>query len=217
VLRLVVIPSLRSDNVGMSLLLIIFQIVVLVFSVVLHEVSHGYVAEQLGDPTARRLGRLTLNPLKHLDPFGSVILPLLLALLPGGIVFGWAKPVPYDPRNLRNPERGGAIIAAAGPLTNFILAAVFALVIRVLQLPLPLEILFGYIVYINVSLGIFNLVPIPPLDGSKVLFGFIPAFAPELRMMLERYGLFVLIFFIAMGAPFLGPIIGALVRFLIGG
>ena len=208
----------------MSLLLIIFQIVVLVFSVVLHEVSHGYVAEQLGDPTARRLGRLTLNPLKHLDPFGSVILPLLLALMPGGIVFGWAKPVPYDPRNLKNPERGGALIAAAGPLTNLILAAVFAVAIRVLPL-LPfsetllaaLATLFINIVIINASLAVFNLVPIPPLDGSKVLFGFIPAFAPELRMMLERYGLFVLIFFIAMGAPFLGPIIGALVRFLIGG
>jgi Zn-dependent protease len=207
----------------MESIFLIFQVVVLVFSAVLHEVAHGFVAEQLGDPTARRMGRLTLNPLKHIDPFGSIILPLLLSLVPGGVVFGWAKPVPYDPRFLKRPERDAALIAAAGPATNLVLAAIFGIAVRVLsaQASLPNSLLylgdlFSIIVIINVSLAVFNMVPLPPLDGSKVLFGFLPPAAQGMRHALERYGLFILIFFIAAGASYLGPIISALVRLFIG-
>ncbi|MEK7512917.1 MAG: site-2 protease family protein [Patescibacteria group bacterium] len=201
--------------------LFLFQLIVLVFSIVLHEVSHGFIAERLGDPTARLMGRLTLNPLKHLDPFGSVILPLLLSLIPGGVIFGWAKPVPYDPRNLRHPERDGALIAVAGPISNFALALVFGLVIRVLglfQLSGPF-IFFGellaIVVLINLALAVFNLIPIPPLDGSKVLFAFLPS-QSVWRAMLSRYGFIILLAFIMFGVPFIGPVVFALFRFLIG-
>ena len=171
----------------MDLPLIFFKIIVLVFSVVIHEVSHGFVAEHLGDPTARQAGRLTLNPLKHLDLFGSVILPLMMAILPGGVILGWAKPVPYNPQNLKNPEKGGAIIAAVGPLSNLTLAIIFGLVYRLLSLFAPAENflvlsdLLNMIILVNISLAVFNLVPIPPLDGSKVLLLFLPPSAYNFR------------------------------------
>src|SRR3989344_5382087 len=111
----------------------IFQIIVLIFSVVIHEVSHGYVAEYLGDPTARLAGRLTLNPIKHIDPFGSGILPVILVITHSPILFGWAKPVPYNPYNLRDPISGGAKIAAAGPISNLLLALIFAIAFRVMN------------------------------------------------------------------------------------
>lgn len=203
---------------------VIFIIIVLIFSVVIHEVSHGLVAERLGDPTARRLGRLTLNPLRHLDPFGSVILPLLLSLLPGGVIFGWAKPVPYDPRNLKHPVRDAAIIAAAGPLSNFALALIFGLLFRFFAPGAessPLGALFpallARVVVVNVWLGIFNLVPIPPLDGSKVLFWFLPPSAIEVRAFLERYGFFVLLFFIFFGIHLVVPVVLRVVSFFLGG
>ena len=191
---------------------IIFQIIILLFSVVIHEVSHGFIAEKLGDPTARQLGRLTLNPLKHLDPFGSVILPLLLALLPTGIVFGWAKPVPYNPLNLKNPDRDGAIIAAAGPTSNIGIAVVFAIIFRIVhafggQGTELLLALLSYVILINILLAIFNLVPIPPLDGSKVLFAFLPVRAARIRAFLEQYGFLVLVAFIFFGFQFIIPII----------
>jgi Zn-dependent protease len=153
--------------------LIIFQVVVLIFSVIIHEISHGFMAERLGDPTARMAGRLTLNPLRHLDIFGSFIVPLTLAFT-SGIAIGWAKPVPYNPYNLKDPHRGGALIAAAGPAANLFVALVFGLIIRFADrgfLPLDsgLVNLFEIVVYINILLGIFNLLPIPPIDGSKVI------------------------------------------------
>ncbi|MDO8469514.1 MAG: site-2 protease family protein [bacterium] len=199
--------------------LFIFQLLVLLGSVIIHEVAHGAVAERLGDPTARLLGRITLNPLKHIDPVGSILVPLFLSLIPGGVVFGWAKPVPYNPANLKRPDRDGALIALAGPVSNLILAVVFGIVVRVLA-TVP-----GYaafidlatlIVIVNISLAIFNLVPIPPLDGSKLLYAILPASAGALRQTLERYGLFILVAFIWFGAQFLGPIIFTIFRFLVG-
>ncbi|MDP3974691.1 MAG: site-2 protease family protein [Candidatus Jorgensenbacteria bacterium] len=202
---------------------IVFIVIVLIFSVVIHEVSHGVVAERLGDPTARLAGRLTLNPLKHLDPFGSVILPLLLSLLPGGVIFGWAKPVPYDPRNMRHPARDAALVAAAGPVSNIALALVFGLLFQFFSsgggtgaIGELFPTLLAQVVIVNVWLAIFNLIPIPPLDGSKVLFWLLPPAALEVRAFLERYGWFILLFFIFFGIQFIVPLVLRVVSFFLG-
>ncbi|MCL4437640.1 site-2 protease family protein [Patescibacteria group bacterium] len=198
-----------------TIFILIFQLVVLIFSVMIHEVSHGYVADYLGDPTARLAGRLNLNPLNHLDVFGSIILPLTFYVISGGtFVFGWAKPVPYNPYNLRDPKKGGALIAAAGPSSNFILALVFGLAIRGIIFfnilaAASLVALFSVIVYINILLGIFNLVPIAPLDGSKVLYAFLSdnQSGREFMMFMERYGLILVLVFIFFGFQLIIPII----------
>ncbi len=204
----------------------LFAIIVLVFSAVIHEVSHGFIAEKLGDPTARLAGRLTLNPLKHLDPFGSVILPLLLSLLPGGIIFGWAKPVPYNPFNLKKPEKGAALIALAGPLSNLLIAAVLSVVYRLIpffamenQLLLTMGGFISVIILINVILGVFNLVPIPPLDGAKVILPLIPDHARSFKRFFyeqNQYGWLLLIVFLFIGLPLISPIIFGLYHFFIG-
>jgi Zn-dependent protease len=155
---------------------IIFQVVVLLFSVIVHEISHGYVAEWLGDPTARLAGRLTLNPIPHLSFFGMVLMPLL-TYFAWHMPVGAAKPVPYNPYNLKDPRRGGALIALAGPVSNLLLAAIFGAIIRIGEAtgtiaPFVLF-LFSQIVLINVVLAIFNLVPLPPIDGSKVVHLFL--------------------------------------------
>ena len=153
---------------------VVFLVAVIVMSVVIHEVMHGVAADWLGDPTARLQGRLTLNPIPHLDLFGSIILPILTALSPGGFFFGWAKPVPYNPYNLRRaPMWGEAIVAAAGPASNLALALVSGFLIRLQIFPDMVEMLM-YVVAINVSLTVLNLIPIPPLDGSKILGAILP-------------------------------------------
>ncbi|MBI5732969.1 site-2 protease family protein [Candidatus Jorgensenbacteria bacterium] len=201
----------------------IFQLIVLIFSVVIHEVSHGVVAERLGDPTARLAGRLTLNPLKHLDPIGSVVLPLLMLVLNSGVVFGWAKPVPYNPMNLKRPERDGAIVAAVGPLSNLFIAFLFGMVYRFIIPSLggsaTLAVFGGYleiIVTINVLLAVFNLVPIPPLDGSKVLFALLPSEMRGVRFLLEQYGMFLVLIFIFFGFHLITPIIWSLTKLFLG-
>lgn len=193
---------------------LIFQLAVLIFSVMLHEISHGYVAEHLGDPTARQAGRLTLNPAKHIDPFGSVILPFILFAMNSPVLFGWAKPVPYNPAYLKNPKTGAGKIAMAGPLSNLILAAVFGILFRFLPVvgysaDSPIYLFFSTIVLLNLLLAVFNLVPLPPLDGSKVLFSLLPSNETTLRleMFLERYGMFILLFFIFFGLQLITPLI----------
>lgn len=152
----------------------IFVIAIIMFSAVIHEVMHGVAADKLGDPTARYAGRLTLNPVPHLDAIGSVILPLFLALSQSPFLFGWAKPVPYNPYNLfRAPRWGEAIVAGAGPASNFAIAILMGLVIRSGLLE-SLNPILGVVVIVNVMLGIFNLIPIPPLDGSKILPRLLP-------------------------------------------
>ena len=158
----------------MELIDTLFIIAVIVFSVIIHEVMHGVAADQLGDPTARYAGRLTLNPIPHLDLFGSIILPILCAISPGGFLFGWAKPVPYNPYNLfRAPRWGEAIVAFAGPASNLVLAICAGLLIRSQLFPDVTGILM-YVVAINVSLMLLNLIPVPPLDGSKILSSILP-------------------------------------------
>lgn len=168
-----------------------FGIVVLVFSAVVHEVSHGYAADLQGDPTARYAGRLTLNPFAHLDLVGSFILPLLFYTTTG-FIFGYARPVPYNPYNLRNGRWGPALVAAAGPAANFFIAAVFGAIMRFGLVGPSVTELFGLIVLINLVLGVFNMMPVPPLDGSKVLFAFLSFRHNYIEQFMLRYQLVLL-------------------------
>lgn len=195
---------------------IIFSIAILIMSVVVHEVSHGFAANYLGDPTARLSGRLTLNPLPHIDPIGSVLVPLLLFFTNAGVMFGWARPVPVNPYNLRG-KYSEALVAAAGPFSNIALAVFFGLLIRLGgALPDSFLHMATLAVIINIVLAIFNLVPIPPLDGSKILFAFLPYHLQSMRESLERWGFFIVLFFIVFLWQFLTPIIGWLFRLLTG-
>lgn len=190
----------------------IFSIIILIFSVVIHEVSHGYAALFEGDRTAEMQGRLTLNPLKHIDPVGSIIVPALCLLL-GGFMFGWAKPVPINPYNFRNQKWGEAIVALAGPLSNLVLALVFGIVLRFSSnafVNSPTGDILSIIVLINLTLAIFNLIPIPPLDGSRLFFSLLPARFNKMRAMLDRYGLILVLLLIF----FLAPIAYTIVQFL---
>jgi Zn-dependent protease len=207
----------------MNIAITIFEFIVLLFSAVLHEIAHGYEAERLGDPTARNAGRLTLNPLKHLDPFGSILMPILLYIASGGaFFFAAAKPVPYDPRNLKDPRSGSAKIALAGPATNLLLAVIFGIIIRILAyipaVPNFFLTLLAIIVFINILLAIFNCVPIPPLDGSRVLFAALPQTPATYRAMyfLERYGLFLVLIFVFFGFGLLMPIVNFLFALFTG-
>jgi len=188
-------------------------------SVIIHEVAHGYSAYLLGDNTARSHGRLTLNPIKHLDPFGSVFLPLLLILTNAGFVIGWARPVPYNPLNLRNHKMGNLIVSISGIVANLLIAIIFALFIRfgaVLGLPLDFYKISSIIVIVNLVLALFNLIPIPPLDGSKVLFSFLPARLHYIEDFLEKWGIFLLLFFIIFIWDKISPIIFIAFHFLTG-
>lgn len=201
--------------------IILFQLIVLLFSAIIHEVAHGAVADSLGDDTAKSMGRLTLNPIKHLDPFGSFILPLSLYAISGGsFVFGWAKPVPYNPRNLKNPKKDSGLIALAGPLSNIAIAILTGVVYRLAGnapalFPASFLSFLNLIIIINISLAIFNLVPIPPLDGSKALFSVLPRSFLRLTIFLEKYGFFFLIFFLVFGINFIIPVIYAIYSLII--
>ncbi len=152
----------------------IFLIVVIIFSAVIHEVMHGVAADKLGDPTARYAGRLTLNPIPHLDPIGSVLVPVLLAFSGASFFFAWAKPVPYNPYNLRPGRFSEAIVAFAGPLSNLVIALVTGLLMQTIAFAPEVTAILFLIVAVNVMLFLFNLFPIPPLDGSKILSSLLP-------------------------------------------
>lgn len=184
------------------------------FAITVHEVAHGWVAKQFGDRTAQMLGRLTLNPLKHIDPVGTILVPGILLLM-GGFVFGWAKPVPVNQRNLGNPKRDMAIVAVAGPVANLIMALFWALIIRIGTLfvggeeaiGLPLIYMGSAGISINIFLMMLNLLPIPPLDGGRVLAGFLPGPLAYKLNRLEPYGFMILIALIYFGglSLLLGP------------
>ena len=207
----------------MNIAIVIFEFIVLLFSAVLHEIAHGYEAERLGDPTARNAGRLTLNPIVHLDLFGSILLPILLYIASGGaFFFAAAKPVPYNPNNLKNPRTGSVKIALAGPATNLALAIFFGILIRILAyipaIPDSFLSFLAIVVFINILLGIFNLVPIPPLDGSRVLFAALPQTHATFRVMffLERWGMLLVLLFVFFGFQVLMPAINALFQIFTG-
>ena len=189
-------------------------------SVVIHEVCHGYAAEALGDPTARYAGRLSLNPLKHLDPIGSVIVPIMLSLIPPYMVFGWAKPVPVNPYNLKSQRWGEALVALAGPASNFAVALFFGLLIRFNVTGDFLSDSFlritASLVFINLLLAVFNLVPVPPLDGSKILFGLLPQHSFAAQNWIERHSLVLFLFFVFFLWKFVDPAIGLLFRLITG-
>src|SRR3989338_2937437 len=171
----------------------IFSIAILIMSVVIHEVSHGVVANWLGDPTAKYAGRLTLNPIPHLDLFGSVLLPAFFILVGSPIFFAYAKPVPYNPYNLSNQRWGPAMVGVAGPISNILVAIIFAIVLNFGVFSGEFLGIFIWIIQINIWLALFNLIPIPPLDGSKLLFSVLPARLLYWEQILEQYGFFLLI------------------------
>lgn len=196
----------------------ILSIVILIFSIIIHEIAHGFMADRLGDPTARLQGRLTLNPIKHIDPVGSIIVPLITSL--SGFTFGWAKPVEYNPYNLKNKRQGEFLIALAGPLSNLLLAVIFGLIIRIASAGAttitPFIEICSYIVIINLVLAIFNLIPLPPLDGSKLLFAWLPQQYSKLRMILETYGMIFILVVVFFLWPVISPVISFAFRLVTG-
>lgn len=191
------------------------KLIALFFAVVIHEVAHGYAALLLGDPTAKRAHRLTLNPLAHLDIFGSIILPLVLIFTGSPVLLGWAKPVPFNPAYFRDPKRGIMIVGAAGPLINFLAAFASAVLFRLVgpysQL---LAIFLISFCATNLILGIFNLIPIPPLDGSRIVLGVLPEELAAPYLQLERFGFILIFILLWLGA--LDYIVGPLYHILLG-
>ena len=176
-----------------KIVVILIQLLALFMAIVPHEVAHGYVAWKLGDPTARRANRLTLNPLAHIDLFGTIILPAMLMYM-GSPLFGWAKPVPFNPWYFRDPRRGIMLVGAAGPITNFAMAILSALLFRLLGPASGLFALFlAYLCITNIILGVFNLIPIPPLDGSRVVMGLLPEDMVGPYQRLEPFGFIIII------------------------
>lgn len=190
-------------------------IIALLVAITIHEFAHAFAADRLGDPTPRVQGRLTLNPLAHLDPLGTLMLIL--------VRFGWGKPVQFDPYNLENPRRDAAIISVAGPVSNLIVATITAIALRLLFHTGYAPELFGLfafqLIYLNVILAVFNLIPIHPLDGGKILIGLLPPdLAPEWDQILNRYGIFILIFLVFPifgGEPIVSRLIGPLINLFI--
>lgn len=197
------------------------QIFILLFVVVVHEYCHGWMAEKCGDDTARVMGRVTLNPLPHLDLFGSILLPLLLILTRSPFLFAWAKPVPINPARFSNPRQDMIKVGFAGPCANFLLAIISAAVLWFIPARSSFTDLlydsFNYMVLLNLVLGVFNLVPIPPLDGSRVLSGFLPRELSYRYNLLEPYGFIIIIFLFYSGflSRLLWPVVVFLHRLLV--
>jgi len=197
---------------------IIYSLIIILFSAIIHEYMHGWMADRLGDPTAKDAGRLTLNPLAHIDLFGSIIMPFLIYFgTNGAMIFGYAKPVPFNPYNIRDQKYGSAKVAAAGPLANLIIALFFGLILRFIPLVnLSLAGFLAIIVQINLILLVFNIIPIPPLDGSKVIAAILPYNLQIRYLDLERFGMILILLFVFFGFSFIIPIVEFLFRIITG-
>jgi len=197
-------------------LTILIVLGVILLSMTLHEAMHGFVAYFLGDDTAKREGRLTLNPIKHIDPFLTILLPIMLAIV-GGPIFGGAKPVPFNPDRVRYDEWGAALVAVAGPLTNFILAFVFFGVFVLVGSPTSgiLSQILTTAVGVNLGFFIFNMIPIPPLDGSRVLYALAPDFVRRGMEAIERYGIIFVFAIVLLASPLIGKFMLAGVQFFL--
>lgn len=207
----------------MDILSLVFYFIVIIPSAIIHEYAHGWMANQLGDPTAKYAGRLTLDPRAHIDKWGTIIMPLFLYFVSNGsFMFAYAKPVPYNPYNLKYHKWGPALVGIAGPLANILTALVFGFFVRLLNLEAAASFLnaisafFAIIVYANILLAVFNLMPVPPLDGSKILYALLPDSATGIRDFLDRYGLFILIFIIFFVFELISPVIEWLFRLIVG-
>lgn len=198
---------------------LLFFFLIIIPAAIIHEYSHGWMADQLGDPTARLAGRLTLNPVPHIDLFGTILLPLGMFLITGGsFLFAYAKPVPYNPFNLKDKRWDPVKVAIAGPGSNIILALFFGSLIRFGFLPATIEQFVAIIVYANILLAVFNLLPIPPLDGSKLLYALLPNDQRwlQIKANLERYGFMILLFFIFFAFSAIIPIMSWLFKIFTG-
>jgi len=198
---------------------IVFQIAILIISVMIHEISHGYMALFWGDRTAQYAGRLTLNPLKHIDIFGSILLPALMFLSGTGFIFGWAKPVPYNPYNLRRRNIAEPFVALSGPLSNIIVAAIFSIILRVgslFSLPQAMGVLLVYAVLINIALAVFNLMPVPGFDGYKIYSAFLPDQIKLRLQSLEKYWIIFALAFVLFASPFFVYIVGWVFKIFVG-
>lgn len=197
---------------------LILSLFLFFFAVVIHEYAHGWVAYKFGDPTARFMGRLTLNPLAHIDPFGTIILPLFLILTRSPVLFGWAKPVPIDFLRLKNPKKDMIWVGLAGPVANVLLTGVFAALLNFLPRPLnpTFEMVLGSAVFVNLVLATFNLLPVPPLDGSRVVFSLLPRKTAFAYISLEPYGFLIIIVLLYLGITdlIIWPVVGFLAKVL---
>lgn len=194
---------------------LIFYFIIIIPSSIIHEYAHGWMADRLGDPTARLAGRLTIDPRVHIDLWGTIMLPLFLFMGSGGrFLFAYAKPVPYNPYNLKDQKWGPVAVGLAGPIANFLLAAAFALVVRIFPTN-PIAPFLAIIIYANILLMVFNLVPLPPLDGSKLLYALLPDSANRIKMFFDRYGFYILLFFVFFLFKFLTPVIQAIFEWLV--
>jgi len=194
----------------------IFSIMLFFLAVVIHEFAHGWMAYKLGDPTAKHSGRLTLNPIAHIDPIGTVILPLFLIMTGSPILFGWAKPVPINFRALHNPKKDMIWVGLAGPGANIILAIIISLIIKLKVAFIPFQIL-EYFMALNLVLAIFNLIPIPPLDGSRVVMGLLPTKLAYQYIQLERFGFIIIVIMLYLGLfqIIIWPIVLTILKLLI--
>ena len=196
---------------------LVLSLAIFLFAIIIHEIAHGWVAYKLGDPTAKYAGRLTLNPMAHIDPFGMILLPLILTMMGSPVILGWAKPVPVNFWNLKNPRRDMIWVGLAGPLANIILAFALSLFLKInINLPaLIFNILIAGI-YVNLVLAVFNLIPIPPLDGSRVVVGLLPRELAVRYIRLERFGipLIFLLMFMGLFNYLIRPIVQILANLL---
>lgn len=189
------------DNTLELIQTILFYAIPILFAITLHEVAHGWVANKLGDPTAKMMGRLTLNPIKHIDLIGTILVPIVLLLLKSNFLFGWAKPVPVTWENLRKPRRDAALVAVAGPMANFVMALVWVTLLKLGSLwNIQALLMMGQIgMVVNLLLMVLNLIPIPPLDGSRIVSSLLPRKASLIYNRLEPFGFFILIGLLVLG------------------